>query len=236
MFLLRATALLVLALGGLLALGQVPFDRGLTVLEGWIRDQGAWGVLAFTLVYIAAVLVMVPATPLTLAAGALFGPVGGTLVASVASTVGAALAFLIARHAAREALRQRIGANPRFAAIDRAIAQRGWVIVALLRLSPAVPFNLQNYLYGLTAIRFRDCLLTTWLAMLPGTIVYVALGHAGRIGLAAASGREGAPRTPGEWILLAAGLVATVAVLAVTARLARRALAEQALAGTEPGS
>jgi uncharacterized membrane protein YdjX (TVP38/TMEM64 family) len=65
----------------------------------------------------------------------------------------------------------------KFAAIDGAIAEGGWKIVALLRLSPAVPFNLQNYLYGLTPIGFWTCWLTSAVTILPGTFLYIYLGH-----------------------------------------------------------
>ena len=116
----------------------------------------------------------------TVAAGALFGSVVGVVVVSLASTTGAALAFLVARYLARDAVLRWVRRNPRYDAIDRAIGEGGWRVVALLRLSPLVPFNLQNYLYGLTAIRFWPCVLTSWAAMLPGTVVYVYLGHAGR--------------------------------------------------------
>ena len=95
----------------------------------------------------------------------------------------------------------------------------------MLRLSPAVPFNLQNYLYGLTRIGFRPCVLTSWVAMLPGTLMYVYLGHAGRAGLEAASG--GRARSPAEWAILVVGLAATVMVTVYVTRLARKALHEQ---------
>ncbi|HZW31908.1 MAG TPA: VTT domain-containing protein, partial [Isosphaeraceae bacterium] len=105
-------------------------------------------------------------------------------------------------------------------------------IVALLRLSPLVPFNLQNYLYGLTAIRFWPCVLTSWVAMLPGTVLYVYLGHAGRAGLEALAGRRG--RSPAEWTLLAVGLAATLLVSVYVTALARRAIRRVSPA-TEPG-
>jgi uncharacterized membrane protein YdjX (TVP38/TMEM64 family) len=92
--------------------------------------------------------------------------------------------------------------------------------VALLRLSPVVPFSLSNYLYGVTPVRFLPYVVTSWAAMLPGTLLYVWLGAAGR---AAAGGRtEG--RRPAEWVLLGAGLVATALVTVLLTRAARRQL------------
>ena len=121
----------------------------------------------------------------------------GTIIVSLASTTGAALAFVIARYLARDSVARWVRRSPRFEAIDRAIGEEGWKIVALLRLSPAVPFNLQNYLYGLTKIRFWPCVLTSWAAMLPGTLMYVYLGVVGRAGLEAASGGRARRRPSG---------------------------------------
>src|SRR5262245_10962626 len=122
--------------------------------QGMIDRLGLWAPVLYGLFYAVAVVALVPASPLTILAGALFGPVVGVVVVSLASTTGAALAFLVARYLARNAVARRVQKDPRYAAIDRAIGEEGWKIVALLRLSPAVPFNLQNYLYGLTAIGF----------------------------------------------------------------------------------
>jgi len=174
------------------------------------------------LVYVVATVLFVPGTILTLAAGALFGLGVGTLTVSVGSTLGASLAFLIARYAARDKIAAMARGNGRFGAIDRAIGEGGWKIVALLRLSPAIPFNLQNYLYGLTRVRFWPYVLTSWLAMLPGTFLYVYIGHVSK----AAVGSDRS-RTPGEWVLLAVGLLATAVVTIYITRLARRKLKEQ---------
>ena len=187
-------------------------------LEGWITGLGLAGYGAFYAIYVVAALLFVPGAALTIAAGFLFGLLRGTAVVSLAATTAAGLAFLIARHAARGPVEARARKDRRFAAIDQAIGERGWKIVALLRLSPAVPFSLSNYFYGLTAIRFGPYLLTSWLAMLPGTVLYVYLGAAGK---AAARG-EG--RTPAENAYLALGLVATIVVTVYLTRVARKAL------------
>jgi uncharacterized membrane protein YdjX (TVP38/TMEM64 family) len=224
-----AAAVAIVA-GGVVLARRLPVASWAGGLAGWVEGLGPWGPLAFGVVYVVAVLLMVPTWPLTMAAGAAFGVVKGTVTASVASTTGAALAFLIARHLARERVARRLGGHPRFQALDRAIGRGEWRVVALLRLSPAVPFNLQNYAYGLTRIDFWPCVLTSWLTMLPGTVLYVTLGRAGR--LAAGSGRR---REPAEWALLAVGLVATVVVTAYLARLSRRELATRIPTGPHPG-
>lgn len=207
-----------------LLLRQLPVGSAVQSLESWINNLGIWGPLVFGLIYAAAVVALMPGSALTLAAGALFGLAGGTVVASLASTTGAALAFLISRYLARDRLAAKLHHYPKFDAVDRAIAANGWKIVAMLRLSPAVPFNLQNYLYGATGIPFWTCVLTSWLAMLPGTFLYVYLGHVGRESLEAAAGGVQRSRSPAEWVLLSVGLLATVAVTVYLTHLARHAL------------
>ncbi len=192
-------------------------------MEGWIEGLGLGGPVVFGLLYVVAAVLLVPGSALGLAAGALFGLVVGTITVSLASTTAAALAFLIGRYLARERIQKMIQRYPRFSAFDRAISAGGWKVVALLRLSPAIPFNLQNYLYGLTGIGFWTCVFTSWLTMLPGTLLYVYLGYAGRAGVEAAVGGEGS-RSPAEWAILVVGLLATVAVTVYVTRLARREL------------
>jgi uncharacterized membrane protein YdjX (TVP38/TMEM64 family) len=219
-----SVALIVVSL--VLMLRRLPVGPVIENLQGWIASLGVWGALVFALLYVAASLLLMPASALTLAAGAVFGLALGTLVVSLASTTAAGLAFLIARYFARQRIARQIRHYPRFDAIDRAIREGGWKIVALLRLSPAVPFTLQNYLYGLTGIRFWPYLLTSWLAMLPGTFLYIYLGHLGRAGVEAASGERS--RTPAEWVMLGVGLLATVTVTVYITRLARQALRQRA--------
>lgn len=209
-----------------LLLRQLPLASLVKALEVWMGELGWWGPVVFALAYVVAVVLLVPASAMTVAAGAIFGLFLGTVVVSLASTTGAALAFLISRYLARDAVARKLRRNPRFAAIDRAVAEGGWKIVALLRLSPAVPFNLQNYAYGLTGLRFWTCVLTSWLAMLPGTLLYVYLGYVGRASVDVASGRRS--RSPAEWAMLVVGLLATAAVTVYVTRLARKAMKDRA--------
>ncbi|MCC9642889.1 TVP38/TMEM64 family protein [Rhodopirellula sp. JC740] len=212
----------VIAICCLLMVRSLPLGQLMESLNDWVRTLGVWGPLVLVLLYIVATVLFVPGTILTLAAGALFGLAIGMVVVSIGSTVGAALAFLIARYVAREKVAQVAKSNPRFAAIDRAIGEGGWKIVGLLRLSPALPFNLQNYLYGLTPIRFGPYVLTSWIAMMPGTFLYVYLGHV--TGAAVGGDRD---RTTAEWVLLGVGLLATIVVTVYVTRLASRQLSEQ---------
>ena len=217
----RGLSLAGIAIAAILLLRVLPLDRLIGIAQVWTDGLGAIGPVALGVIYVVAALLFVPGSLLTLAAGAIYGLVLGTVIVSIAATTSAALAFLIARYAARDRVRRLVAQSPRLAAVDRAIGAEGWKIVALLRLSPAVPFNLQNYLYGVTAVRFWPAVGASWLAMLPGTFMFVYLGSIGRTAAA------GAATTPIEWALRAIGLVATVAVTVYVARLARRAIAER---------
>lgn len=190
----------------------------------WVEGLGTWGAIVFVVGYAAAVIALVPASLLTLAAGAIFGLVKGTALVFVAATLGAVGAFVISRYLARGAVERRIAGDPRFAAIDRAIGREGRRIVLLLRLSPVFPFTLLNYGLGLTRVRFVDYLLAS-VGMLPGTLLYVYYGKlAGDV--ARLAGGVQAPRGTAYYVVLGLGLVATVAVTAVVTRIARRALRE----------
>lgn len=185
---------------------------------------GVWAPVVFGLIYAVAVVFLVPGSALTLAAGALFGIGVGTIVVTIGANAGAAAAFWIARRLGRGAVEKRIRSDPRFEAIDRAVGAEGWKIVALLRLSPVVPFVFQNYLYGLTRIGFWPCSAATLVAMLPGTFLYTYIGYLGRAGGDAAAGGVSRSKTPAEWVIIAAGLIATAIATIYVSRLAGKAL------------
>jgi uncharacterized membrane protein YdjX (TVP38/TMEM64 family) len=213
----------------------IRFDLAVLLrdLLGWIDAQGSVGILVFIGTYVAATVLFVPGSILTLGAGFVFGVVGGTLSVSVASTLGALAAFLVGRYVARGWVAAKTADNPRFAAIDEAVGREGWKIVFLTRLSPVFPFNLLNYAYGLTSVSTPAYFLASWIGMLPGTIMYVYFGSlaANLATLGGAAESRGAA----QWILYGLGFVATVAVTVFVTRLARRALAQSvpAVAGEE---
>lgn len=189
----------------------------------WVRGQGAWTPLLFVLAYVVATVLLVPGSALTVGAGALFGLWQGVGWVSLASTLGAAAAFLVGRHLARDAVRRRIDADPRFRAIDEAVGRDGWRIVGLTRLSPLFPYVFLNYAYGLTRVRFWPYVISSWIGMLPATVVYVYLGFLAAEGATTGTGE----RTWIEWTAYGLGLAATIAVTARVTQLARRALARR---------
>ncbi|MCL4112078.1 UNVERIFIED_CONTAM: hypothetical protein GTU68_015712 [Idotea baltica] len=198
---------------------MLPVEQ-VIVLRGWLDGFGIWAPIVFALLYAIATISLVPGLILTIAAGAILGPARGIVAVSLGSTVGSIVAFSISRHVARDRNAAIVARKPTFLAIDRAIAEGSWKIVALLRLSPAIPFNLQNYFFGLTRIRFWPYMLTSWIAMMPATVLYVYVGHM------AGSAAESREKTPAEWGMLAIGLAATIAAtLYVTGSTRRRSFA-----------
>ncbi len=151
---IRWVALAIVLISLMVIARLLMTEQLLQTIEARIEKLGVWGPLALYAIYVIASLLLFPGSVITLIAGAVYGLAWGMVIVSAASTTVAALAFLIARYAARDRVRRTIERSPQLEALDRAIGEQGWKIVALLRLSPAIPFNLQNYLYGVTAIGF----------------------------------------------------------------------------------
>jgi uncharacterized membrane protein YdjX (TVP38/TMEM64 family) len=169
-----------------------------------------------------ATVCLVPGLILTLAGGAIFGLPSGVALVSIGSVAGAIAAFFIGRTFAREWIGRRIAAWPRFRALDGALRERGFWIVLLTRMSPAFPFNLLNYAYGVTAVRPRDYIVGSWLGMFPATVLYVYAGSAAASLTQAVSGNVHTG-TSGV-ALLCIGFAATIGVTVLVTRLARRRL------------
>ncbi len=217
-------ALLFVGLGALVWLGREAGGY-LPEFVKWVNGLGFWGPLIFMLIYALGVVLWVPSSLLTLAAGAIFDLVPGTIYVFVAATVGSSLAFLGARYLARAAVASRLAGNERFAAIDRGIGEQGLKVVFLLRLSPVFPFTPLNFLLGLTRVGFRDYVLAS-VGMIPATVLYVYYGKvAGDV--AKLAGGAAPERGLAAWVLLGLGLVATLAVSMLVARAAKQALAEE---------
>lgn len=188
----------------------------------WISALGPIGPLIFVVLYVAASVLLLPGSILTLGAGVIFGVFNGFIAVSIGSTLGATCAFLVGRYLARDWVAKRIAGNEKFKSVDEAVAREGWKIVLLTRLSPVFPFNILNYAFGLTQVGIRHYFFASWVGMIPGTVLYVYIGSlAGDLASIGAGGRT---RTLGEWILYGVGLAATIAVTFFVTRLARKAL------------
>ena len=179
-------------------------------LERELARFGQWAPILFVALYALATVLFVPGSVLTVAGGALFGPVWGTLWNLIGATSGATLAFMIARYVASDWVAARAG--ERLARLIRGVEEEGWRFVTFVRLVPLFPFNLVNYAFGLTRIRLGEYVLASFVCMAPGALAYTYLGYAGR---EATSGQAGAIGKA----LLALALLAAVAFLP---RLVRR--------------
>lgn len=204
-------ALLALVFVGAIALAFLYRDRfDAAMLQAWVAGAGIAGPLLFTALYAVAAVLFLPGSLLTLAGGALFGPLWGTFYNLTGATLGAVLAFLVARYLASDWVQARVGnsSGGRIRRLVKGVEAEGWRFVAFTRLVPLFPFNLLNYALGLTRIPFLHYLIATYVCMLPGAVAYTYLGYAGR---EAVAGEEG---------LIQKGLIA-LALLAAVAFLPR---------------
>ncbi len=231
----RRVTLLLVAFAVAALLWWLPVGELVRAVLDWTAANRGVAWAAFILLYVVATVCFVPGLPLTLAAGAIFGVVAGTALVSVGSTLGATAAFLVGRTVARDWVGRRIQSWPRFRAVDGAVASRGFWVVLLMRLSPALPFFLLNYAFGITAVKLREYVLGSWIGMFPATLAYVYAGSlAANVGQAL-TGKAQLGTT--GWVLLGVGLLATVTVTVLVTRLARGFLErEMAPPGTTGGS
>lgn len=217
-----ARAALALALAGAVAVAYFYRDQlNLETLDASIKQAGMLGPLLFMAIYALATVLFLPGSILTLAGGALFGPVAGTLYNLTGATIGATLAFLVARYLASDWVARKAGG--RLKQLIEGVEQEGWRFVAFTRLVPLFPFFLLNYALGLTRVRLWHYILASYVFMFPGALAFTYLGYAGR---EAVTGGEGMIRKG----LLALALLALVAFLP---RFIRR-LRGKPRAGTAP--
>ncbi len=209
---LSAGIIVLLVLAKVFGLGQ-----HLGELRGWIHSLGPWGPVVFIFLYAAAVLAAIPGSVITVAAGALFGSVIGVVVVNIGATLGASAAFLISRYFARDAISRWLSRNEKLRKLDQMTERHGAIIVAITRLIPLFPFDLLNYGFGLTRVRFWTYFWWSWLCMLPGTILYV---------VGADAFTKGLQRGEVPWPLVGTLLAAAVLVI-VLVRYSRRVLKQR---------
>lgn len=147
-------------------------------IKEWILSFGIFGPIIYILLYWISCLFFLPGLPITIVGAIVFGPVLGTILISIGSTTGATLSFLFARYIGRDFIVKKLGSNPTYEKIDQGVKKQGARMLIITRLVPIFPFNLQNYLYGLTDINILTYMFFSWLCMLPGTIAYAFLAGA----------------------------------------------------------
>lgn len=193
------------------------------VLLRWVEAQGIWGPVLFIAVMALVIVFLLPGVLFTTGAGFVFGVVEGTIYVVVGSTLGAAIAFLVARHFFGERAAGFVRSQAKLSLVSQEMTPNGWKIVLLTRLIPFFPSKVSNYFFGLTKFSFQGYVVGTLIGFIPFSLHNVYLGS-----LAAdltTLGVRNTGRTPLEWSLYGAGFVATLIAVIYLNRLARRALA-----------
>jgi uncharacterized membrane protein YdjX (TVP38/TMEM64 family) len=211
-----AAAILILA--AVIVLFRVlPVASWLRDFQTYVRGLGALGYVVYIVVYAVCVVAFVPASILTLGAGAIFGFVGGVILVVIGATLGATLSFLLARTVMRKRVESMTAKNAKFRALDRAIARDGTKIVFLVRLAVVFPFTWLNYAFGLTAIPLWSYVAATFIGIIPATAAFVFVGSAATT--AATTHASLITKT----VYIAGGVIA-IAVSVFIGRIATRAI------------
>jgi uncharacterized membrane protein YdjX (TVP38/TMEM64 family) len=204
--------LLVLCLGWFL----LPLREWMEALRSWLLGLGLSGVLFFMLILIVLTFLPAPDWPLPVVAGYVYGFWAFPLT-YFSIAFASVLAFFAARYLLRDKIRSLVNRRPKYQKLDEAVADDGWQVVVLMRLSPIVPFNLQNYALGLTAIPFLKYLTATLIGIVPGIAIYVYFGIFGK-------GLGNGPDVF-DWVLFGLGVLATVALAVIVVRKTKTKLA-----------
>jgi uncharacterized membrane protein YdjX (TVP38/TMEM64 family) len=206
-------------------------DRISDLIQGacnWVKHFGGSAPLVFMALFNLGTLLFVPGSVLTLKGGVLFGMVWGSIYVLLAAIVGATLTFWLGRYCCRDWVYRKIQAHPRFQLIDAAIADEGWKIVLLTRLSPVFPFNLTNYAFGMTQISLKDYILGS-LGILPGTVMYTYLGTiVGELGMSEIPQHLTSPEMQFmHWGIRLMGIAATIGITVYLTQISQRALTKR---------
>ncbi len=202
----------------IVAYRMLPLQEWITAFQGWVQGFGVLGWFIFIVVYAVTAFLLVPGSFLTLAAGVIWG-LGGFPIVVAGATLGSAMSFLAARHLFHDKVQVKVKDYPRFRAVNDAIGEEGWKVVGLLRLSPALPFSLQNWFLGVTPVGFWPAQIATFFGIMPGTLLYVWIGS---LGGSAASGETSALK----YVVFGVGILATLVVTWFVTKKAQAKLKE----------
>ncbi len=195
----------------------LPVGAWLGSFQTWVRSTGPAGYVIYVLAYILCCILFVPASALTLGAGAIFGFAKGSIIVLIGATLGAAASFLLARTVLRHRIESMTSGNAKFRALDRAISRDGGKIVFLVRLAVIFPFTYINFAFGLTGIRLLPYTIATFLGIIPATLAFV---YASSTAAQAATGSG--DRT--KLIINIAGAIVAIIVSGYVGRIATQAI------------
>lgn len=203
----------------------LPIGEWLSSFQTWVQGYGVLGWGIFIIVYAVTSFFLIPGSILTLGAGVAYGLWGFPLVI-IGATLGSAISFLAARYIFHDRVQAKVSEYPKFKAVNEAIRDEGWKVVFLLRLSPALPFSLQNWFLGLTPVGFWPSQIATFFGIMPGTLLYIWVSS---LGGEAAAGGDGSDAGFARYIVLGLGLLATLVVTILVTRKAQQKLKEFAV-------
>jgi len=216
------TILLVIA--AIITLRYLGLEDRVLALLAYVKDAGVPGQILFSLAIAASVLLLLPSVVLTVGAGFVYGTIHGSLLVVAAETVGASVAFLVARHVLGQTSGAWLKERARLLHVSSAILSRGWRVIALFRIIPFFPFKLSNYMFGLVPISFKNYFIGTLVGLWPITLFNVYLGSiaADMVSLSGATRL----RTPLQWTAVVAGFSVTVIALVYLTKVAQKTLAD----------
>jgi uncharacterized membrane protein YdjX (TVP38/TMEM64 family) len=214
---LKTAVAILLVAGFLVAVRFLPVGEWISSFQSWVKGLGPIGYIVYVLAYVVACVAFLPASPLTIGAGAIFGFVEGAIVVVIGATLGATASFLLGRTIMRRKIEEWAANNPKFRALDRAIAREGGKIVFLIRLAPVFPFTYINFAFGLTGVRTLSYVVATFLGIIPVTLAFVYIADA-------ATRTATADMSSTRLIINIVGVIVAIAVTAFVTRLAMRAV------------
>ncbi len=220
----QIAGLLIVSLGLFIVSRFIAVADTLAAVQERVMHLGAWSAICYPLLYACCNVLLLPGGFLSIGGGFFFGLWWGFLIVLVGNVAGAAISFVISRWIGRRWLRRNLMRNATLGALEPAVEREGWKIILLSQLHPLFPTSLLNYLYGLTRIRFRTCMLWVAVGQAPGLFLYAYLGTLGQLGLNLVRGKSH-PRGV-EYLVWGGGLVTSIIVLVMLGRIALRLLQE----------
>ena len=221
---IQVTGLLIVSLGIFVLSRFLPLADILAQVQERVMGWGAWSAICYPLLYACCNVLLLPGGFLSVGGGFFFGLWWGFLIILVGNVGGAAISFFLSRWIGRRWLHRKLMRNRTLEALEPAVEREGWKIILLSQLHPLFPTSLMNYLYGLTTIRFRTCMLWVAIGQAPGLFLYAYIGTLGQLGLNLVRGKSDPQFI--EYVIWGGGLATSIIVLLLLGRIALRLLQE----------
>lgn len=228
---IQVGGLVLFVAGFLVAARYFPLADWIAHMQEKVMHLGAWSAIWYLILYACCNVLLLPGGVLSVGGGFFFGLWWGFLIVLVGNVSGAAIAFYLSRKIGRNWLRRKMLRNPTLVALEPAVEREGWKIILLSQLHPLFPTSLLNYLYGLTTIRFRTCILWVAIGQAPGLFLYTYVGTLGQLGLNLLLGKSH-PRGV-EYFVWGGGLLLSIIILVSLGRISLRLLQEAELRASQ---